>query len=90
MHVGKQVVCTAHDAGPTMVRVVADCPECGKRFSSPAFDQSKLKELETRHVQDVFPDWSPADRELYFMSGLCGSCWDRIMTPPEENDDETV
>lgn len=76
----KQVLCTAHDVGPTMVRIVADCPECGERFRSPAFDQSKLKELVTRHVQDVFPDWSPADRELYFMSGVCGKCWDAMFS----------
>ena len=86
MREAKQVVCTAHDVGPTMVRVVADCPECGERFCSPAFDETKWKELETRHVQDVFPDWSPADRELYFLSGLCEKCWDKVMALPEEPD----
>lgn len=85
LHKTRQIV-RAHDAGPTMVRVVAVCPECGERFRSPAFDESRLKELETRHVQDVFPDWSPSDRELYFMTGICDACWDRIMAPSEEDD----
>ena len=69
----------APDAGPTMVRLVAKCRECGKRFNSLAFDKSKLDELKTKHVQDVFPSWPPADRELFFISGICGSCWDKIM-----------
>ena len=72
--------CRADGDGPEMVRIVAQCPECGERFVSPAFDMSKLKELESRHVQDVFPDWPPATRELFFMSGICGACWDKIMT----------
>lgn len=87
MRAGRQVVCF-DVVGPATVRVVADCLECGKRFSSPPFDRSKLKELETRHVRDVFPDWSPADRELYFVSGLCGACRDRIMATSEDGDGE--
>ena len=71
-----------------MVRAVAQCPECGERFVSPAFDKSKLEELTSRHVQDVFPDWPPADRELYFMSGICEACWNKIMTPSEDSDEE--
>ena len=71
-----------------MVRAVAQCASCGERFVSPAFDKSKLKELTSRHVQDVFPDWSPADRELFFVSGICGSCYDRIMAQPEGEDEE--
>lgn len=80
--------CHADGDGPEMVRIVAQCPECGERFVSPAFDKSKLEELTSRHVQDVFPDWSPADRELYFMSGICGACWDKMMTPSEDSDEE--
>ena len=72
--------CHADGDGPEMVRAVAQCPECGERFVSPAFDKSKLEELTSRHVQDVFPDWPPATRELFFMSGICGACWDKIMT----------
>lgn len=84
----KLIACHANDSGPEMVRIVVQCTNCGERFCSPAFDRSKLRELKVRHVQDVFPDWSPAERELYFMSGLCGMCWDKIMTP-EDDDEET-
>ena len=74
--------------GPGMVRAVTQCRSCGERFVSPAFDMSKLKELESRYVQDVLPDWIPADRELFFISGICGSCFDRIMAQPEGEDEK--
>ena len=73
------------DAEEHVLRAVATCRDCGREFHSPPFDESKLDELETRHVQDVFPDWSPADRELYFITGICGDCWKKLF-PPEEED----
>ena len=83
-----RLACHADGDGPEMIRAVAQCQECGERFVSPAFDKSKLGELTSRHVQDVFPDWSPTDRELYFVSGICSACWDKIMTPSEDSDEE--
>ena len=70
---------------PTKLHVVVTCPECGEKFRSPAFDDAKLFGLRSDFVQRVFPDWSPADRELYFMSGLCGKCWDKVRTPTEDD-----
>lgn len=29
-------------------------------------------------VQDAFPYLSAADRELLFMTGICGTCFDRL------------
>lgn len=63
-------------------------PGVREEIRPPAFDKSKLGELKAHHVQDVFPDWSPADRELYFMSGICGACWGKMMTPSEDSDEE--
>ena len=81
-------LCRVHGDGPGTCRVVRRCGECGRRFISPAFHQSKLEELASRHVQDVLPDWIPADRELFFLSGICGACFDRNMAQPESEDEE--
>lgn len=51
-------------------------------------DEAALNEYRnntSRHVQDLFPDLSPAEREL-FVSGVCGVCWD-VMFPPEDEED---
>lgn len=29
------------------------------------------------HVQDIFPDWSPEDREM-LISGTCPECWEEM------------
>ena len=84
----ERFLCRVHGDGPKTCRVVRRCRECGRRLISPALTQSKLKELASRHVQDVLPDWTPADRELFFVSGICGSCFDRIMAQPESEDEE--
>ena len=81
-------LCRVHGDGPGTCRVVRRCRECGRRFISPALHRSKLEELASRHVQDVLPGWIPADRELFFVSGICGACYDRIMAQPEGGDEE--
>ena len=81
-------LCRVHGDGPGTCRVVRRCRKCGRRFISPALTQSKLKELASRHVQDVLPDWTPDDRELFFVSGICGSCFDRIAAQTEDRDEE--
>ena len=60
------------------------CRLCG-RVHRMVFDESRFdRVLSGEHVQDVFPDMSPADRELFFISGTCGSCWDDIFGNREE------
>ncbi len=34
---------------------------------------------EGRHVQQIFPNLTPAEREM-FISGICGPCWNRIFS----------
>jgi len=36
------------------------------------------------HAQDVFPDWSPGDREM-LISGTCPECWDEMWAEEEED-----
>lgn len=82
-------LCSVCGVWPGTVRVVRRCGKCGKWYISPAFDRSKPEELASRHVQDVLPDWIPADRELFFfISGICGACYDRVTASPEDGHEE--
>lgn len=61
-----KVTCTVH-GGDVEVRV----------------RKSQLKQWLQRpaeHIQYVFPDLSPAEREL-FISGCCGDCWNKMFPP---------
>ena len=40
-----------------------------------------------RHIQSVFPDLTPAEREM-FLSGICGPCWNKIFDEPSEADSD--
>ncbi len=64
--------------------ITVKCPHCGKEFSKE-FEDSKLKRLHTELVQDVFPELSADDRELFFISHICGDCWDEIFDEDIEN-----
>lgn len=37
------------------------------------------------HVQLIFPEWSPEDREL-LISGTCPSCWEEMWAEEDEED----
>jgi hypothetical protein len=52
-----------------------------------AMTEEQLKRFQDgEHVQDIFPDWSPKDREM-LISGTCPKCWEE-MWPDEEDEDE--
>ena len=36
-------------------------------------------------VQRAFPTVSPADREQFFMTGICGQCWDQMFLGQEDD-----
>lgn len=36
------------------------------------------------HVQRLFPTLTPGQREQFFMTGICGSCWDRVIGGSEK------
>ena len=36
------------------------------------------------HVQDLFPSLDADERELFFMSHLCGECWKKVMGGGEQ------
>ena len=72
------------------------CAECGEVFSRP-LTAEEIDDVEFlyanggRHpggrVQDVFPGWTSAERELFLQSHLCDSCWKKIMAPPDGEED---
>ncbi len=37
------------------------------------------------HVQTVFPNWSPEDREM-LISGTCPDCWEEMWAEEEDED----
>ena len=65
------------------------CHECGRSFVSPIFTQEEWNRYQNgEHAQDVFPNWTPSERELFLISGICGDCFDRIMAEPDEDEEE--
>lgn len=72
------------------LRAVTRCFACKRELKSErTLTWDQLDKIEHGvHVQAVLPDWTPAERELHFISGMCGKCWDE--TFGKENDDETV
>ncbi len=65
--------------------VTVKCPHCGQQFSKE-FDTTKVNRVMAGElVQDVFPELSADDRELFFISHICGDCWDEIFDEDIEN-----
>jgi len=65
--------------------VTVKCPHCGQQFSRE-FDTTKVNRVMAGElVQDVFPELSADDRELFFISHICGDCWDEIFDEDIEN-----
>jgi hypothetical protein len=72
--------------------LVNTCPFCGQVHESPVFTLKKWDAwLEARkrgaHVQSFWPELSPAEREEFFVSGVCDACWKRTFTETEEEDE---
>lgn len=81
-----------HNCRPTLekqpdgsLRAVARCFTCGRVFrSEKTLTWGRLEKIKSgSRVQDVLPDWTPAERELFFISATCGECWEK-MFPPED------
>ena len=54
------------------------CIQCGKKFSKE-FDADKIERVKKGElVQYVFPELTPDDRELFFISKVCPTCWDNL------------
>lgn len=69
----------------TKVRHTVACVECGK-FSALDVTPDQYQAWITRSdlIQNIFPNVSPALRELHFLSRICGDCWNNIFSEDEE------
>ena len=77
------------DVLPSMtITLNTKCRRCGKQFSITV-DRKKFVNYmvsgEKELVQDVFPELTSVDRELFFISHVCGDCWDEIFGELEPN-----
>lgn len=60
------------------MQVSVKCPQCEQTFTKE-FDSNKIARIMFgEHVQDVFPELSAEERELYFISHICPTCWDSL------------
>ncbi len=76
-------------------RIETRCEECGRVFTidvdvSHLNDWEKMLDgkIERKCIQDVFPELTPAERELHFQSRICGTCWDEMFSDEEDEDEE--
>ena len=80
---------------PNTVKITNTCDECGKEYSvNVEVDHLKTwmdmidGKIDRKNIQDVFTELTPAERELHFQSGICGTCWDELFSSDEEDEDE--
>lgn len=72
-----------------MVAISGPCVYCQKQ-QTLAVDRAKLDKFrEGEYVQECFPELSPTARE-FLISGVCGSCWDDMFPPEEDEFGETT
>lgn len=73
--------------GMPVGRLLHRCPECGELHTldvDPVRLRKWLAEYPALpHVQDYWPELSPAEREEFFMTGTCGKCCDRMLGEEE-------
>lgn len=69
--------------------LVNTCPCCGgtHRLEVPGAKAARWAEARRAgtRVQDFWPELSPAQREEFFISGVCDACWPK--DPPEDEGD---
>jgi len=65
-----------------IIPVSITCPRCKEEHVFKITEQqlAELKKGE-KFIQDILPDFPPADREM-FLSGYCPKCWDEILAEP--------
>ena len=66
-----------------MKQVNSKCPHCGKvTVIEMTDDQYEQYTSGEGFIQDIFPDWSPAKREM-LITGICPDCWNKIFNYEE-------
>lgn len=63
--------------------VCPTCHVCGKQATVQVTPKQYMDWQMGEHIQDVFPDKSPDEREL-MISGTHPECWEKLFGGPEE------
>lgn len=68
------------------------CPECGTPYTFKFTEDENVKYMFYMmggdiFIQDVFPNRTPAERELLH-GGMCGKCWIEMFGNPDEEEFE--
>ena len=70
------------------MKITVTCPQCGQQFSKE-FNTTKVNRVMTGElVQNVFPELTSDERELYFISHICPVCWDNLFGVEPPTDEE--
>jgi len=66
-----------------MKQINSKCPHCGKVTILEMTDEQYHKYTHNEsYIEDIFPDWSPAKREM-LITGICPDCWNKIFNYDE-------
>lgn len=61
-----------------IIKEILICSNCGKKVEVEYdFWQGQRWKLRQDSIQNIFPEWTPEQREL-LLSGLCQECWDQL------------
>lgn len=66
------------------IQIKTKCKECGKIYTLEVKQSQYDRYIKGDFAQHAFPNVSPEDRELHFISGICGKCWDNLFAEEEE------
>jgi len=73
------------------IKITVTCIECGKTYElfvlKDSYDEY-IANTSGRTVQEIFPNISCDDRELFFISNICGTCWNDMFTDDDDDADE--
>lgn len=63
--------------------IFSTCTECKTSFTTQVTESGLLAYKAGEPVQRAFPELSTEARELFFISNICGTCWDEMFADAE-------
>ena len=68
-----------------IINCTVQCKQCKEIFTIQITrNQMERYQANVEPVQHIFPELSAENRELFFLSNICGDCWNTIFPPEEE------
>lgn len=71
------------------VQVANTCTVCGEtheiNMTLKKWGAWLRAKTQGRHVQHFWTELSPAEREEFFISGVCGTCWEQVFSEDDED-----